>query len=448
MKEINNRAEELIQNIHTSIVRWYPFKPDSDIVYIGGEDAILCWLKEQYGKHVNSINPDIIFENSIESVGKADYIVSIATPEQIQNPGILLSWMRTHLKSTGRLILGMNNRLGIRYFCGDRDLYTERNFDGIEDYFRAYKSPDDRFVGRAYDRAQLTEMLTRAGFDDQKFYSVFSDLGNASFLFADGYVPNEELQIRIFPTYNSSSTVFLEEERLYTALLKNGLFHEMANAFLIECSLDGAHTDALQVTGSLDRGREDALITIIHENGTVTKKAPFQEGTEKLSRLNDNMKYLQSKGVNVVPGELNGDIYTMPLINAETGMVYLQRLLSENPDLFLQKMDESLKAAVGAGCSKIIVHPIFACIGPDEEWEVNRSFYLSLNSLACELGSDIRILLINSAKDINGHLVRGICAEPEQANKWVDALNEECGRERFDFCFDLGVATLCCQDVY
>ena len=120
-----------------------------------------------------------------------------------------------------------------------------------------------------YDQAQLLNMLLTAGFDDTRLYSVFSDLENASFIFADGYVPNEELQIRIFPTYNSSSTIFLEEERLYTSLLENGLFHKMANAFLMECSLDGEHTDALQITSSLDRGHEDALITIIHENNTV-----------------------------------------------------------------------------------------------------------------------------------------------------------------------------------
>ncbi len=50
---------------------------------------------------------------------------------------------------------------------------------------------------------------------------------------------------------------------------------------------------------------------------------------------------------------------------------------------------------------------------PLEEFPVNRSFYNELAGLAESLGSDIQILLINRAKDINGHLVRGICAEPE-----------------------------------
>ncbi len=327
-------SEEIIQELKTSIVAWYPLTPDTTITYIGEADAIYDMLAGKYHGHVRRV----ALNEKIK--GKSDYIICIRYAEEVEDVPSFLCVLKQHLNPGGRLLLGMNNRLGIKYFCGDRDFYTERNFDGIEDYYRAYMSPDDKFVGRTYDKSQLAEMLKSAGFEDQKFYSVFSDLDNASFLFADGYVPNEELQIRIFPTYNSASTVFLEEERLYSALLRNGFFHKMANAFLIECSLDGSHTDALQVTSSFDRGHEDAMITIIHDNDTVTKQAPFPEGEEKLKTLDANMEFLETRGVPVVHGELKNGVYTMPLIKADTGMVYLQRLFRKDPELFLQKLDE------------------------------------------------------------------------------------------------------------
>ena len=117
-------------------------------------------------------------------------------------------------------------------------------------------------------------------------------------------------------------------------------------------------------------------------------------------------------------------------------------------DIMSALAHETIVAAVNAGCERVIVYPLFAGVTPDKEWEVNHAFYKSLAYKAVELGSKIQILLINRPKDINGHLVRGICAEPEQAIGWIDDLNKECGEERFGFCFDLGVATLCGQNVY
>ena len=111
--------------------------------------------------------------------------------------------------------------------------------------------------------------------------------------------------------------------------------------------------------------------------------------------------------------------------------------------------EESLKAAIAAGCSRIIIHPLFVGLMPSEEWETNKLFYTKLSEIADELKSEIRILLINRAKNINGHLVRGICAEPEEACRWVDELNAQiAGSKRFGFCFDVGTATLCGQDLY
>ena len=109
---------------------------------------------------------------------------------------------------------------------------------------------------------------------------------------------------------------------------------------------------------------------------------------------------------------------------------------------------EMLKSAVAAGCERIVIHPLTAGIDVTKEREINLEFYSKLASVAENLGSDIHILLINKAKSVNGHLIRGFCAEPEEMCSAVDALNKSVGEKRFACCFDIGTATLCGQNLY
>lgn len=107
---------------------------------------------------------------------------------------------------------------------------------------------------------------------------------------------------------------------------------------------------------------------------------------------------------------------------------------------------ESIKVCGQTGCRLLVVRPLFAGIPDHELWEVNRAYYLRLATVAKEC--DVRLLLENQCRDINGHLVRGICADADMAVQWVDRLNEEAGEERFGFCMDVGACSLCGQNMY
>ncbi|MCM1182896.1 MAG: sugar phosphate isomerase/epimerase [Roseburia sp.] len=115
-------------------------------------------------------------------------------------------------------------------------------------------------------------------------------------------------------------------------------------------------------------------------------------------------------------------------------------------DLVLRLAKESVKTCGKAGCKYLVVRPLFAGIPSEQLWERNRAFYLELAETARE--QDVCILLENQCRDVNGHLVRGICALPEEAAEWVDRLNEAAGEGRFGFCMDVGVCTLCGQNMY
>lgn len=334
--------ETLIQEIPKGLIQWYDFGVGENVLYItyndGKHDEVYSVLLEKKLK-VDWKTFSDIFDNRSSIVNEYDYIVMGNDIEVYDNPSDILEGIYSCLSPTGKLLLSVNNRLGIRYFCGDRDPYTGRNFDGIENYRRAYSKKEDTFNGRMYSKSEWEQMLRNAGFDTYQFYSILSDLDNPSLIFAEDYLPNEDLANRVFPTYNYPDSVFLEEEALYAGLLENGMFHSMANAYLIECSKDGVLSDVDHVTASLERGREDALFTIIHKSGIVEKRAAYPEGQHRLEQLIANAADLKQHGIPVVEAALDGQRYVMPYIEAEVGQVYLKRLIQQDREAFFQAMD-------------------------------------------------------------------------------------------------------------
>ena len=81
-------------------------------------------------------------------------------------------------------------------------------------------------------------------------------------------------------------------------------------------------------------------------------------------------------------------------------------------------VEESIKACGRIGCEYLVVRPLFAGIPESGAWEENRKYFLSLAPLA--RGNHVTILLENQCKDVNGHLVRGLCSDGENAAGWVD----------------------------
>lgn len=114
--------------------------------------------------------------------------------------------------------------------------------------------------------------------------------------------------------------------------------------------------------------------------------------------------------------------------------------------LLKELAEECIRICGNVDCRYLVIRPLFFGIPEDAVWGVNKEFYLSLAPLAKE--NKVMILLENQCKNVNGHLVRGICSDGRTAAEWVDCLNAEIGEERFGFCMDVGVCNLCGQNMY
>lgn len=336
-------TQSLIKDFSKGAFVWYNFRPDSSILYIynqNADEAVLEFLESKGRVAVCSAEKLLSKQYVCEAY---DYIVGIDIIEESREPLRLLELCHGLLTKKGRMLIGAENRYAVKYMCGDRDPYTGHSFDGIENYRRLSDADRNLIAGRCYSMVELKRMLVEAGFDEDKVYSVMPSLQETQLVYAEGYEPVEELAMRYFPLYNYPDSVFLEEQYLYTDLIKNGMFHKMANAYIIECSMDGQLDDTLHATISLDRGHDNALVTSICEHDgvrNVIKRAVYKEGIHKLKEMQDNLDDLHKRGINVVDSSVENDTFIMPYVDAPVAMNELKAIAKKDKNAFLKAMDD------------------------------------------------------------------------------------------------------------
>ena len=333
--------EQIVKDMRMGLLSWYQFKPDSDILYISDQKDYLYEMLKQQNQEVQikTYREAGKEEFQKQRAGTFNYIIANQILEKIENPIEELKVWNRLLNKDGKILLGADNRLGIRFFCGDRDPYTERSFDGIENYCKLTNADKKYVTGHNYSKKELEDMLQEASISNFKFYSVFPNLEFPQLIYAENYLPKENMAIRYFPMYHHPDSVFLEEAALYDTLIKNGLFHIMANGYLIECAKDGDNSCVSHVTLSTDRGEKNALATIIYKNGIVEKKALHEAGKEKLFHMVENQEDLKQHGIHMVEGKLEEDKYVMPYVDAEIALNYIADWIYQDVDRFVEEVD-------------------------------------------------------------------------------------------------------------
>lgn len=340
------QEDEIIRNLPKALISWYEFEPEDKVLFVSGGneacEALYEALEEKGIKAIrvaaDSLNQPETDSHSVLDV-KFDYIIAAGILERSGSPEELLSKLKALLKPSGRLLVGAENRLALRYFCGDKDGFSGHVFDSIDGYSKVVGKGKENLKGRAYAKAELTGMVTAAGFAGYKFYSVLPCLTRPQIIISEGYTPNESIDVRIFPQYNSPETIFLEEEKLYSVLMENNMFHQMAGAFLIECSVDGKNSDIDQITVQGERSRDGAMATVIRNHKTVLKRAMYPEGRHKVKTLMEHSEYLRQHNVPVVESYVQKDAYVMPYVEGQIATEYFRDLLRSDRDGFVRELE-------------------------------------------------------------------------------------------------------------
>ncbi len=179
-----------------------------------------------------------------------------------------LRMLGRHLKKGGRIVIAIENRLGLKYFAGCAEDHLGSYFTGIEGY-----SADS--VAKTFSRNGLINIFKRCGMNEYHFYYPYPDYKLMTLLHSDSYLPKfGELQDNV-RNFDRDRMVLFNEKHAYEDLVKEGMYPEFANSFEV---ILGPGFDTIYSKYSNDRVDEFKIrtdIVIDRAGRKLVKKFPL-----------------------------------------------------------------------------------------------------------------------------------------------------------------------------
>jgi glycosyltransferase involved in cell wall biosynthesis/SAM-dependent methyltransferase len=181
---------------------------------------------------------------TFEPKAKYDWIFLIGVleyaPTYISGPdpvGQCLERVRSHLAPGGRIVVAIENKLGLKYWNGCGEDHIGQPFYGIQSL---YTATDPTTFGRR----ELADILTRAGLPHQQFFYPFPDYKLPRMIIAQSPAPTNTFlfsnllaRVRSQDHTGHADRLFFEPLAL-TSIEANGIVEDLANSFLVVSSGD------------------------------------------------------------------------------------------------------------------------------------------------------------------------------------------------------------------
>ena len=349
-----------LSDLRTGLLSWYDFQQGAEVLEIGAGfgalTGVLCkkcahisvtecsiYRAEAIEKRYKNAENLDIYAGELEDIKidrKFDYIILIGILEKYgkgtsdkQFYADYLNKLSGLLKPDGKLLVAVENRFGLRYFCGMPDPYTNRAFDGINHYPHGTR-------GYTFSRQELIDIMNLADLQHYKFYYPLPDYKITQLVYSDDYLPEKNLKERLIPYYKRNDTLIALESDLYDEIIDNQVFPFFANSFFLEISMTGAFCDVNYAAISTDRGEERSFATTIHKDGIVRKQPLYPAGEYYAKQLYENIEDLKAHGLPVVEHIWKNGMLELPYIEAPTLSNFIKSIIEADIDKFILIIDQ------------------------------------------------------------------------------------------------------------
>lgn len=137
-----------------------------------------------------------------------------------------LQRIRRHLKPGGRVVIAIENRLGLKYFAGCTEDHTGNYFEGIEGY------PNPVHV-RTFSRPGLERLCREAGLPRTQFYYPYPDYKLPAVIYSDEFLPKAGELHDNLKNFDRERFLLFDEAKAFDSIVEDGLFPIFANSYLV-----------------------------------------------------------------------------------------------------------------------------------------------------------------------------------------------------------------------
>lgn len=167
-----------------------------------------------------------------------------------------LKTLMSHLAKSGRIVIAIENKYGLKYFAGCKEDHLGTWFSGIENYA-------DGGGVRTFSRRGLEKIFKSCGVKESNFYYPYPDYKFMTTLYSDAYLPGKGELSNNLRNFDRDRMLLFDEKSAFDGIAEDGLFPIFANSFV---AVIGGGFDVKYVKYSNDRAPEFTIKTEIARN--------------------------------------------------------------------------------------------------------------------------------------------------------------------------------------
>lgn len=342
-------------DIRGNIIEWYPMDKDANVLEIGcGCGAISGFLCKKAKKVVGielskrrslinayrnreCDNLEIMVGNfkDIKMEEKFDYVTLIGVLEYASlymdsdSPyEDMLRQIKNFLKPNGKIIIAIENKMGLKYLNGAKEDHVGKRFAGMEDY---------RYISkiRTFSKPELIVMLRNCGIEEFRFYYPTPDYKLPDTIYSDECMPGKG-DVRFWGTNYDTTRIALYNDAIMTdQVCQDEMFDYFSNSFLIVANEKKQEVIYAHYTNQ--REKEYQTVTTIHNGlkGKSVQKKYLCHSERKydiFATMGKSYAVLQEEFKNIIylPIELNNiqnkESIVYPYLSGET----IEKILVKN----------------------------------------------------------------------------------------------------------------------